>query len=304
MRWEDVPPHVRDAIVAQIGPVQDDDVQSIPGQPGEFAARMYGRDDDVFVKTLPMSSPHAYLHQRERWAARHMASVAPSAPVPRMLWAMEAASLSAPPYHLSAWELINDHARRADLSRWSADVPIVLEAVTELGKLLTPCPPGAPSIVQRLAGLVARARIMRSSPELRGSDLYTKALNGFIIDRLRGTSLLHANLSPRHLLIKDGGGSVVGWGEACAGQAWIDPALLAPHLVAGRHSRHSPEQVHELLWAIPAWRDAPADLMAGLTALWTLSHLHQGYHADEPDEASARLADAGQEWLAYLVGQI
>ncbi|MGP4103288.1 hypothetical protein [Nonomuraea sp. KM90] len=299
LRWDGLPPLVRDAITEQVG--RKALAQCIPAAPGEFAARMYG-DDEVFVKAIATSSPHAHLHKRERWAARHIPALAPSAPVPRKVWEMDVGGNGHPRWHITAWELINDHARPIDVTGWTADLPAALDAVAQLGKLLTPCPHSAPSIVQRLHSLVAKARIMLERPptQLYGRSLYDTALNGFVIDRLNGDTLLHANLSARHMLIKDQAVQVVGWSHACSGQAWVDPALLAPYLVAGGHT---PEQVHTLLWAIPAWRDAPTDLMAGMTALWTLYHLHQGHYTDEPDEVSVRLADAGQEWLAYLVAQ-
>ncbi|MER7363259.1 hypothetical protein [Nonomuraea wenchangensis] len=296
--WFNLPPHVRDAIAEQVGGTPK--VHSVPAASGVFAARVYGCDE-VYLKATPTSSPYAHLHKRERWAARHLPA---SAPVPCKAWELDCSGGKSSVWHVTAWDLINDYARPVDLQRASSsDVPAVLDAVAELGKLLTPCPSGACTIVHRLNPLVAKAQVvLRMQPNaIFHRSLYDKALNGFVIDRLNGPTLLHSNLSARHLLIKGQVVSVVGWAQVCAGQAWIDPALLAPHLIAGHWS---PEEVHALLWAIPAWREAPPELMAGMTALWTLFHLHQGHLLSQPHEGSVRLADAGREWLTYLVDQM
>ncbi|MEV0996870.1 hypothetical protein [Nonomuraea sp. NPDC050202] len=305
LRWTRVPPHVQNAIVQQIGPVDKDGAQTVPGKPDEFAARMYGADDHVFIKAIPTTSPYAYLHKHERWAARQIAVTAPSAPVPRKLWETEVGANAGPRWYITAWELINDHARPVDLRRGiTADLPDALDAVAQLGKLLTPCPPNTPTIVRRLQqDVVPKARLMLKTPRsaIASRDLYERALDGFVIDRLNGETLLHSNLSPRHMLIKDKVASVVGWGRACSGRAWIEPALLAPHLVAGGFP---PEEVQALMWAVPSWAYTPKDLRAGLTALWTLYHLHEAHFADEPDETSIRLADAGRQMLEYLVAEL
>uniref|UniRef100_UPI003F495D9F hypothetical protein n=1 Tax=Nonomuraea sp. CA-252377 TaxID=3240003 RepID=UPI003F495D9F len=298
LNWENLPPHLRDAIAERVG--AEPEVRAIPAGHGEFAASVYGRHDEVFLKAIPTASPSAYLHKRERWAARHLPA---SAPASRMAWEMEAGGSGNPAWHVTAWEL-NEHARPVDLQRGTcADVPIVLDTVAQLGKLLTPCPQGARTIVQRLQPMAAKAQaVLRlRSNAIHYRSLYERALNGFVIDRLNGRTLLHGNLSARHLLIKDQVVSVVGWSQVCAGQAWIEPALLVPHLVA----RHwPPQEVHSLLGAIPAWRDVPPGLVAGMTAVWTLFHLHEGHLADEPQEGSVRLADAGRRWLTHLVAQL
>ncbi|MEU6718355.1 hypothetical protein ABZ897_43390 [Nonomuraea sp. NPDC046802] len=277
-----------------------DRVESVPGMPGEFAAAVYGDTARAFVKAIPVASTFAYLHERERWTAPHLPEAAPT---PRMLWTFSVGGHGAPRWLISAWALINDHARTVDLGRLSTDTPFVIDAVGQLGKLLTPCPNETRSIVTQLSHMAAKANRMLKRPpnEVAAHNVYKAALNSFIIDELRGDTLLHSHLDPRHMLIKDQAVSVVGWGRACAGPAWIDPALLAPHFIAGGHT---PEQVHTMLWAIPAWRDAPTHLMAGLTALWTLYHLNEAHYAAPPREEFTRLADAGRKWLIYLDTQL
>ncbi|MEU8251853.1 hypothetical protein [Nonomuraea sp. NPDC048916] len=292
MAWAALPPGVQVAIVEQVGTLRD--VEMMPGAPEGFTAQLYGAVDDVFVKAIPTSSPYAIQHKRERWAAQHLDL---SAPTPRMLWQLDLEG-----YHLTAWELINDHARHADLRRGSRPRGLedVLQAIAELGKLGTPCPDGARSVVNYVSGMVPKVRKMLDLPasHLFGRDLYATALNGFVIDRLRGNAMLHCCLSDRHLLIKDHMVFVVGWSEVCSGEAWIDPALFAPYLI---RDEHTPEEVNAMLWGVPAWRDAPRDLVAGLTAMWTLFHLYKGHHTEKRIEESVGLADAGREWLAYLL---
>jgi hypothetical protein len=297
MTWDSIPAHVRSDIEQRIGGVCQ--IKSIPAAHGEFAALVYGELDELFVKAIPMGSEDAYLHKYERWAARHLPA---SVPAPAVVWETEVATSAGPRWYVTGWEPINDYARRVDLQQNSADVPIVLETVAELGKLLTPCPPGTRTIVQRLNPIVAKAKVVLNLPGngLYDHKLFDRALHGFVIDRLHGDTMLHANLGDRSMLIKDHAISVVGWSRVCSGQPWIEAALFAPYLALGGHR---PEEIYSLLWTQSAWRNAPADQMAGLTALWTLYHHHQGHLAKERDEASVRLAEAGRKWLGHLVAQ-
>ncbi|MDP4511751.1 phosphotransferase family protein [Nonomuraea turcica] len=291
--WQALPISIQDAVEAQIGSVKK--IETVECSRPGFAARVYAAHDDVFLKAVPRTSPSAELHRRERWAARHLR---PSARTPRLLW-----DLDKDRWHVSAFELINDHTRRADLRPGSPDLPAVLATMAELGQMLAPSPGGARPVIEHVNGLWATARLMLDQPpgDLHQRDLYLTTLNEFTVDDLRGDTMLHGDLSPRHLLIKDGTVYVVGWSRVSFGAGWIDAALLAPQLVA---AGHTPEQADALLSTVPTWRQAPMDQVAGLTAVWTLYHRHKArYGAQERSDACMRLADAGQAWLAHRLAR-
>jgi hypothetical protein len=60
---------------------------------------------------------------------------------------------------------------------------------------------------------------------------------------------------------------------AAAGAAWIDAFMLGPRLI---EAGHTPAQAEDLLATVPAWREAPATVMDGLLAAWTLFRVYQG----------------------------
>ncbi|MEU6720206.1 hypothetical protein ABZ897_52885 [Nonomuraea sp. NPDC046802] len=256
---------------------------------------MYAAIDDVFVKVVPTSSPVAELHRRERWAARNLPK---GAPVPRLVWVLDEVR----GWDVSAFELINDHARNAVLRPDSGDLPLVMDTLARLSGAAF-VGRGRP-VTDYVKGLWAKGRhLLGPDTELDARDLYEAALERFDIEKLReDDTLLHCRLNHRKLLIKHGFVFVVGWSEAACGLPWIDAALLAPLLVS---EGHSAEQAGALLSALPAWREADAVLVAGLTALWTLSHLFEAYNGPEQRrESELRLAASGREWLAYRLSKL
>ncbi|WP_433367843.1 hypothetical protein [Streptosporangium sp. CA-115845] len=74
-----------------------------------------------------------------------------------------------------------------------------------------------------------------------------------------------------------------------------------------RHARprfieagHTPEQTEALLARVPAWRSAPADVVTGLAAPWTLFRLHKArFGPVEGRDFRARAAEAGRAWVRH-----
>lgn len=293
MRWEDLPVAARDLLQQECGPVLKAEPITEGVTPG-IAARLHIEDGGrIFLKAIPADGTAAHLYRRERWAA----SVLPSAaPAPRMLWSSVA----------EGWiTLVFEHldGRGADLSPASPDVPAVLDTVTRLGALLTPCPAAdAPPVAGNVDFLVARSRHLLGRPEgtLPYRDLYAAALDRFDAEDLAGATLLHYDPHPGNLWITDDGVRVIDWGFAAAGAAWIDAFMLGPRLI---EAGHTPEQAETLLVRVPAWRDAPPLAVNGLLAAWTLFRVSKAMHGPEEDrEFRSRAAGAGRTWLAYRIG--
>jgi Ser/Thr protein kinase RdoA (MazF antagonist) len=189
---------------------------------------------------------------------------------------------SADGWHLMLFEYVD--ARRVDLAPGSPDLPAVLDTLDLLGRLLTPGPNGALPITYNTEALQAKARHLLDTGRLADRELFEAALRGFSLDRLRGDTMLHYDLSAGNLLIAAGQVHVLDWSLAVRGAAWIDGALFAPRLV---QAGHSPAQADLLLSRVPVWRAAPPDAVTALAALWALSR--------------TRVAEAGRSWLLHRI---
>ncbi|MFD0479857.1 hypothetical protein ACFQ0B_75750 [Nonomuraea thailandensis] len=275
---------MRDVIEDRTGTVIK--AETVIGRRPRCATRLYAKEDDVFIKAVPANSPAAEPYRREQWAARHLPVPAPA---PRLLWSLEIDS-----WLVLAFELVNDYARHVDLRHDSDDLPPVLDAVGWLAAERCALP--GPSAIEHFSGLYAKGRLMLDQPHVR--DLYLPALEGFDIDRLGGSTLIHGDLGPRTLLTKDTVIYGIDWSTASLGAWWIDLALLGPQLIA---DGHSPEQADELLSAAaPAWANTPAPDVIGLTAICGSHRLYQAeYGPGSRRDEALRLAHACRTWLTH-----
>jgi hypothetical protein len=289
LEWEHLPESVRDVIEDKTGTVIK--AETVIGRRSGLAARLYAAQDDIFIKAIPADSPAAEPYRREQWAGWHLPV---EAPAPRSLWSLEIDG-----WLVLASELVNDHARHVDLRHDSEDLPLVLDAVGWLAAQHCAIP--GPSAVEHFSSLYAKGRVMLDQPHVR--DPYLPALEGFNIDRLGGSTLTHGDLGPRTLLTKDTVIYAIDWSTASLGAWWIDLALLAPQLIA---EGHSPQQVDELLSAAaPAWANAPARDVIGLTAICGSHHLYQAEHGpDNRRDEALRLAHACPAWLTHRLARL
>ncbi|TMR97321.1 hypothetical protein [Nonomuraea basaltis] len=297
-KFDDLPTIVINAIEDKIGPIRT--VEAVPGDRPGFAARIYAGEDDVFLKAVPALSPAAEVYRREEWTASHLhppippeGPLRPPAPAPRLLWSTVAGG-----WLILAFELINDHARHADLRPGSPDLPAVLDVVERLYTALTPSPlPDQEPAVEYVSRVMASHWHLVTDAQ---RALFTSAVGACKDQYLDGDTLLPGTLGASNMLIKDGQAHVVDWSEALCGPAWINAAMLGPCLIA---AGHSPEQAEAVLSAATAWMDAPADGVAGLAAVRVLPLLHQ-IHAGpvERRKAAARKADAHWQWAAHMLG--
>ncbi|MEO3797777.1 hypothetical protein ABGB14_46915 [Nonomuraea sp. B10E15] len=204
-------PHAVRSLIVQAHTGAIDRIQPISTSRPGLALHVHGAQQDVFLRATPLASPDLPLYKRERSASL---SLPLDAPAPRLLW-----TTAADGWMLLAYELINDNADHVYLSPdpKAVDVPLVLDTVQRLGEILTPCPDErARSVVDLVTSMWATAnRMLSKAPtRLRGRDLFMSALQRFDLDALQGDTLLHGNLSPRHLRIKDQLVYAVDWGRA------------------------------------------------------------------------------------------
>ncbi|WP_431895939.1 phosphotransferase [Nonomuraea sp. bgisy101] len=289
--WEDLPRTVRDAIQDQTGPVVKAETATGGIMPG-VAARLHTERGSVFLKAIEAASPGAVLYEREQWASRALPATAAA---PRLLW-----SDAVDGWLVMGFEYL-EHAREADLSPGSPDLFQALATVADLGRVLTPCPAGAPDIAENIAPLQAKGRHLLDKNGLGGDyDLYEAALERFDPVELEGDTLLHYDLSPSNLLMTPGGVRAIDWSFAARGAAWVDPVMLAPRLI---QAGHTPAQAEDLLGRLPAWDTARPAAMTGLVALWTLFRLYKARFGPENGRAfRGRAAESGRAWLVSRLG--
>ncbi|NRQ32083.1 hypothetical protein HII36_09560 [Nonomuraea sp. NN258] len=290
--WESLPHSVRDAVQAQVGPVLKAETVSGGIMPG-LAARLHTESGEVFLKAIEARDPGAVLHERERWAGGHLPA---DIPAPRLL-----GSVTMDGWYATTWQYINDNARHADLSPGSDDLPRVLDTLALLGTQLTPAPAGATPVIDNVEALLNKGRHLLAKPGLDGRELYLAALDGWDAAELAGDTLVHYDLSESNLLVSGRCVWVVDWAFAAQGAEWLDAALFAPRLV---QAGHTPEEVDELLRALPSWQHNRSKAISGLTALWTLFRLYKArYGPEEVRQARALAAQAGEAWLAYYLAK-
>lgn len=294
LNWEDVPTGMRDALAASIGPIVKAEPTARGIMPGVTARLHIEGGHSVFFKAVPSDSPAAPLYEREMWAGSIMPSYVLA---PRMRWARHDQGWLA-----VAFEYI-DNATAADLTPRSPHVPRVLSAVNRVNAALTPAPDGAPSVLENVKVLQAKAaHMMTTRAGMLGDDLelYREALDGFDPAHLVGTTMLHYDLHAGNLLITTDRVHVIDWSFACQGATWVDLAMLAPRLI---HAGHTPRQVEQLLAGMSAWVQAPAKAINGLAALWTLFRVYKAqFGPSEVRGDRALAAQAGRAWVAHRLG--
>jgi hypothetical protein len=290
LTWEGLPAKVHDTVRAQFGPVKETETTTRLGRAA--GARLHLEDGStIFVKAhWAHSGVGRESHRRELWAAT---ALPPGIPAPALLWSGTAVG-----WLLAAYE--DAHGRPADLSRTSGDVGPVLDTIITLGHLLTPCPDPDPVLLrENLALLREQGDHVLDTAALGAGErhMYRAALTAFDPAAVEGDTLLHFRPHPGHFLITASGPQVVGWGRACRGAAWVEAALLGPHLIA---AGYSPVEAETWLAWIPPWRTAPPDAVTALIAVWALSRAYRAEHGPHDHRQTHRAhADAGRAWLAF-----
>jgi hypothetical protein len=260
-QWDDLPDVLHKAIEAHSGAVHRTETAG-DGFNSEIAATLHTETGTIFVKGLRSDHPRVWTQQREAAVNPHVSAIAP-----RLLWHVVEAG----------WDLLGfEHipGRAADYAPGCPDLPLVVDAMTPLGRILCPDLP-LKDAEQRWAAYLDDPADAR---------------------HFAGSALLHTEWNPTNVLVSDGA-RVVDWAWSTRGAAWIDPACWVVWLTAAGHTPRHAEQ-----WAakVPAWTTAPTgalDLFATAQArLW------QGIAEESPNEWTRRLADAATRWAACRRG--
>ncbi|MDT3443347.1 hypothetical protein [Pseudofrankia sp. BMG5.37] len=255
MRWDDLPPQVREAVEAQTGPVTSTKPVDV-GNGCDLAVVAETAGRRLFVKAVEGDGRRARWLSNEHESGHLAAGVAPTP-----LFAVDTAG----------WLLVAfDHAdgRPADLTPGSADLPRIGEVLDELGRRSG----------DGLRPLSDRWRRSAWWDDLR--SLPADAVPGFdvamaatlavgVSDAVAGDRLLHTDLHAHQFLVAHDRIWVVDWGWPAQGAPWVDAAFMAIRLIGAGHSPTEAEQ-----WAagLACWTVTPEALTAfasQVAGLWT-----------------------------------
>ncbi|MEU6552544.1 aminoglycoside phosphotransferase family protein [Streptomyces sp. NPDC046915] len=275
--WEGLPEAVTDAVAELLGAAVVDAVT----QPGGFSPGVAARvrtagGRRAFVKAVSAdANPHSpSMHSAE---ARNAAALPATVPAPRLLGT----------YGDGTWVALvfEDVAGHQPHVPWRpAELRLVLDAVGELSRGLTPSPVAAPPVAEAMAGGFGGWRQLLDGAQ---GDV-TGRLDPWAVSRLpelaeladawpgaaSGETLAHGDLRADNILLtgeENGHGVVfVDWPHAVRAAPWFDLLVMLPCVRA--QAGPDPE---ELFTAHPVGRDAdPAAVTATLAALtgYFLSH--------------------------------
>ncbi len=251
-RWVDLPPAIQRAIEARTGPVRG--AWDAPDVGGALAVVV-----DTWTQSMLVRGAR-FGDQQGRDALRAEAAVAALELeyVPALRWRAA----------VGTWDLLaTSHVsgRLADLSPGSDDV-------TLLGDVL-----------RKARGSTVRGML----PEY--ADRWSAWATRLELDRLRGSHLLHTCMCPEHVLVSHDRATVVDWGRAARGPAWVDAAYALVQLV---EAGHRPDAALRWVRTIPAWSTA----LPGALAAWGAAHSR--YWAEQPSLAGR--VEIAQELLGGI----
>ncbi|KAB1141163.1 aminoglycoside phosphotransferase [Streptomyces luteolifulvus] len=221
-------------------------------------------DRTLFVKGLPLDHPRVWTQKREEDINRCVRGIAPE-----LHWHIQD----------DGWSLLGfEYAKggHADFAPGSPDLPAVMATMARLADV------PAPDI--ELKSMPHRLRTYVDDP----ADL----------SWFTGSSLLHTEWNPHNVLMTDRGATLVDWGWASTGAAWIDPALWLLWLIA---QGHAPGQAEREAAAHPAWVLAPP---AGLDALARVqSRLWDSIADQSTDNWAKPMQRAAQAWAEHRTAE-
>ncbi|WP_335938034.1 aminoglycoside phosphotransferase [Streptomyces sp. PTD5-9] len=275
--WAELPDDVRAMVRERVGRV--DRVEPVgQGFSSPFAAVLDTARGRFFVKGVRRDHPLAWTQAREAAVNPYVVPVGP-----RLRWRVTA----------DGWDLLGFAyvaGRGADYAPGSADLPLVVDAMTALGRITCP-------------GVELEAAEERFGSRL--DDPADAAL-------LAGTALLHTDWFHTNVHIDDGDGGrdggdgeggrgdgrgarvhVVDWAWATRGAAWVDPACWVVWLGFAGHGPYEAEQ-----WAakVPAWSAASAHELD--VAAVALRRYWRSTEEEHPNDWTRRLRGAADRWAA------
>jgi hypothetical protein len=162
--------------------------------------------------------------------------------------------------------------RRADFGPESADLPVVVDLVRQLGTLKLP-------------------EIAHGWAERR----WDRFLSEEDAALLRGDALLHTDINPSNFMIGASAARLVDWAWPTRGAGFIDPATLVLQLASGDHT---PAQAESWAAECPAWSEAdPRGIDAFVRAT---VRMQRQFAAEKPDESWLKdMVAAAESWAAH-----
>ncbi|GAA3955131.1 hypothetical protein GCM10023085_42060 [Actinomadura viridis] len=228
LRWEDLPPPVREAVTQCLGEVfSADPVQQ--GAGSETAFVLHTHTGRVFLKGVELDGPNTGMGRIENKIQPYLPSMAP-----RLMGSFETAG-----WLVLLFEYVP--GRHADLSPGSADLPVIAALLHRLSQVIRPDLPVLP-IERRWAAFAP-------APAL---------------DLLRGDTLVHTDLTEANILIGNEA-KVIDWAWPTRGAPWLDTAFLVVRLV---QAGHSPADAERWASQVPAWREAGTDALHAFIIAW------------------------------------
>lgn len=163
-----------------------------------------------------------------------------------------------------------DH--HASFKPGSPDLPAVLRAVDAIGR--TPLP-----------------EVARDWHEHR----YDRYAEDGEAQMFGGDVLLHTDINPDNLLVRDDGEvAVVDWSWPARGAAWLDPACLVVQLVS---AGHSPGEAEGWVKQCAAWEEADPEAVGAFSR--AVVRMYQRFAEMDPQPWRDAMTDAAREWAAY-----
>lgn len=261
VRWEQLPDETRKLVEQRIGPV----VRAEPAGAGfnhHVAAILHTHGGGAFIKGVRVGDRRANRQAIEAAVATMAVTISP-----RMLWHLP----DADGWNLLAFEAVIG-ARHASLAPGTEDLEPVTRALRALG-----------SLESRLGGVTDRIERRWAEYAAPGE-----------VDLLQGEQLLHTDLRPDNMLIRNDRAWVVDWSWPTLGAAWIDPAFVALWLIA---EGHHPRDAQAWLQTVPTAKNASKAAMDAFTAI--NARLWSRIATDDPQPWKSSLAKAADDWASY-----
>jgi hypothetical protein len=284
-----------------LGGIVSADVQGGGFTPGLAARLLLADGGRVFVKGIAVDHPLVGKYRAEADTARALPEATPA---PRLRWDGE----------IAGWVVLvadDVDGRHADLSPGSPDIGAVLETVSALEGVLTPCPvPDAPRAGEELAEIVHGWRELADAPPDDLDDWTRRHLNDLAdletgwLTTADGDTLLHGDINASNLLIADGRVWLIDWAQPVRGAAWIDVADLVPHLIL---AGHTPAEAEDVVASSPVWSATDPAVVTSYAAAFAGYWARAGRLPAPPGVPhlrayQRRAAQAACEWTAYRTG--
>ena len=303
--WEALPEPVRDAVEELIGAPVEEAVTQVGGFSPGVAARVRTRTGGrAFVKAVSAEANPVSpgIHRAEAAIAGALPAAVPA---PRLLGT----------YDDGTWVALvfEDVDGRQPHVPWrEGELGLVLGAVEQLGRALTPSPVAAPPVAEALADdLAGWQRLIDAGDDGEGLDPWVaghlRELAELAAPWARyasGDTLAHSDLRADNLLLTKAGRVVfVDWPHAVRAAPWFDLLGMLPCVRA--QGGPDPEEVFT---AHPLGRDADPDGVTATLAALAGYFVGQSRQPAPPGLPTLRpfqraQGDAAVEWLRKRLGQ-